>query len=161
MRKLSLLAIATVALLAVGCADADAAADRTVMKNGINQLQEQVKDLEATVESTDATDSISRLQEQVQSLEAALERIENTPSAGATLSSADTRNIWQPPADITKDMDPFEAAALCLTDKLFSTRLGGELADEVLESFTSEIGATEDEWMDQMGPALRYLFCGF
>ena len=135
------LAIATVALLAVGCADADAAADRAVMKDSLDRLEEQVKDLEA-----------------------ALERIEDTASAGYTLSSAPSRSYWTPPAAVTEDMDEVEAAAICITDKMFAMPFSEVIGDEVLEAMLSELDLPEEDeeaWLEEMGPVLRYLFCGF
>ena len=96
-------------------------------------------------------------------MEADVLRIEESlENQAASAEPTDTRNIWMPSVDITEDMDPLEAAVMCLTDKMFASPVAESIRDQILESFMGDAGfSEEDEMAEQMGPFMRYLFCGF
>ena len=156
MRTLCLLAIATIMLLVLGCESTASA-----IQNMDVTIQTYMAD--SAAQHANMTNRITQLQERVESLEATLERIEeNTQPPPTPTQPAETRDIWKPPADITEDMDPFEAAAKCLSDKLYATAIAETLGNQIQQSFMGDIGASdEDEALRELGPFMRYLFCGF
>ena len=96
-------------------------------------------------------------------MEAAVLRIEESlENQAASTGPTETRNIWISSADLTEDMDPLEAAATCITDRMFATPVAESIRDQILESFMGDVGfSEEDEMAEQMGPFMRYLFCRF
>ena len=165
MRKITAflsIAVLTLALgLVVAC---DTGTDEIEAVEGT--LNAHIAD-EATAQA-DTHNRLAEVEAQVSALADATGRIEEMLKSTATAeaAAADHRNIWIPPADITEDMDPLEAATRCLTEKMLGGSAGGtlpeNLGEEIMESFFGDLLPSEgEEAMAQMGPFLRYLFCGF
>ena len=94
---------------------------------------------------------------------ARIEELARVAAAAASAEASDPRNIWIPPADITEDMDPLEAASRCLTEKLFASPIAAFFGEEVMEAFMDGFLPSEGDeaMMPGTGLFMRYLFCGF
>ena len=151
-----LVVVLAVAMLVVGCAS-----DGDEIESLDATLQAYMT--ESAVGRANAANQVDQLQEAVTGLEAAVLRIEESlENQAESAEPTDTRDIWIPPTDITEDMDPLEAAARCLTAKMFASPIAESLGDQILEGFLGDFGfSDEDQMAEQMGPFMRYLFCGF